>query len=85
MKTSGRWILDNIETILTVVGIGLLILAANLDSPSGWLLVSAWSTLALRVWFWFEDNKENEQKSAPFVLMIIPLFIVLGPRSLDHL
>src|ERR1035437_8451714 len=75
MKKSGRWFLDNIGIILTVVAVGLLVLAANIDSPSGWLLVPAWSMLGFRVWLWFEENKQNQQKSGPFVLMVIPLFI----------
>ena len=76
MKKFRRWFWDNIRIIFTIVAIGLLVLAANLDSPSGWLLVSAWGMIVVRVWLWFEDNKENDQKGGPFVLMVIPLFVV---------
>jgi hypothetical protein len=72
--------MNNIGTVFTVIAVGLLVVAANLDSPSVWILAPAWIILAVRVWVWFEDNKVNERKVAPVVLTFV-LAIVIGLAS----
>ena len=75
MKTPKWLCLDNAGTIATITAVGLLVIAANLDSSSGWLLGPAWGALWIRALWWFVEH-ERDEKIMPVVLMAIPLVIV---------
>jgi hypothetical protein len=84
MKKIGRWCLENIGTISVIIPVGLLVLAANLDSPRGWLTIPAWGILAFRAWWWFEFNNKNKENAGIIVVTLVLASFVLVISQTFH-
>jgi hypothetical protein len=72
-STSREEKMRRIEAIAALVGVAMLILAANLRKSSAWLLAPAWLTVALVAYFRFDEVPSDSPYKSAFYLMGIPL------------